>query len=75
MQTAKLFMSGRSQAVRLPKAFAFPNENEVIIQKYGQGILLMPKKNPGQVMQEAVYEFDTSIERAEQGEQIRADIL
>ncbi|WP_439240050.1 antitoxin [Lonepinella sp. BR2474] len=75
MQTAKLFMSGRSQAVRLPKAFAFNDESEVIIQKYGQGILLMPKKNPWLAMQEAVYEFDTPIERAEQGEQMRAEIL
>ena len=38
---AKLFMSGRSQAVRLPKEFRFPG-TEVKIRRVGAGVLLEP---------------------------------
>jgi antitoxin VapB len=41
--TAKLFKSGRSQAVRLPKEFRFEG-NEVRIRRVGQGVLLEPMK-------------------------------
>ena len=39
--TAKLFKSGRSQAVRLPKEFRFEG-NEVRIRRHGLGVLLEP---------------------------------
>jgi antitoxin VapB len=39
--TAKLFKSGRSQAVRLPKEFRFEGK-EVRIRRYGRGVLLEP---------------------------------
>ena len=42
METAKLFANGRSQAVRLPKAFRFEGK-EVYIKKVSDGILLIPK--------------------------------
>ena len=42
METAKLFANGRSQAVRLPKAFRFDG-NEVYIKKFSGGVLLIPK--------------------------------
>lgn len=42
MKTAKLFMNGRSQAVRLPKAFRFEG-NEVYIKQIPEGVLLIPK--------------------------------
>lgn len=41
MDTAKLFMHGRSQAVRLPKAFRLPGK-EVRVTRVGNGILLEP---------------------------------
>jgi antitoxin VapB len=41
--TAKLFMHGRSQAVRLPKEFRFSGD-EVRIKRVGQGVLLEPVK-------------------------------
>ena len=44
MKTAKLFINGRSQAVRLPKAYRFEG-NEVYIKKMAGGVLLMPKNN------------------------------
>ena len=42
METAKLFINGRSQAVRLPKAFRFKG-NEVYVKKTSEGVLLIPK--------------------------------
>lgn len=44
MKTTKLFKSGNSQAVRLPKEFRFKN-NEVFIKKVGSAVILMPVKN------------------------------
>lgn len=45
MQTAKLFMNGKSQAVRLPKEFRFEGE-EVFIKKQGNSVILTPKGKP-----------------------------
>ncbi len=42
METAKLFQNGRSQAVRLPKAFRFEGD-EVYVKRVGNGVLLIPK--------------------------------
>lgn len=44
MMTAKLFENGRSQAVRLPKECRFDGD-EVAINKVGDIVILMPKKN------------------------------
>ena len=41
METAKIFWAGRSQAVRLPKAFRFETE-EVRIRRRGSAIILEP---------------------------------
>lgn len=41
MNTAKLFRNGRSQAVRLPKAYRFSGD-QVYVKKVGNGVLLMP---------------------------------
>jgi len=43
--TAKLFMHGRSQAVRLPKEFRLPGK-EVRVRRLGQGVLLEPIDQP-----------------------------
>jgi antitoxin VapB len=43
MATAKLFKSGRSQAVRLPREFRFEGK-EVRIRRFGMGVLLEPKE-------------------------------
>jgi antitoxin VapB len=42
MQTGKLFVNGRSQAVRLPKEFNFSG-TDVFIQKVGDSVILFPK--------------------------------
>jgi antitoxin VapB len=39
---AKLFMNGRSQAVRLPKEFRFVGVSEVVVTRTEQGVLLTP---------------------------------
>jgi len=41
MDTAKLFWSGRSQAVRLPKEFRFEGD-EVRIRRHGNAVILEP---------------------------------
>ena len=41
METAKLFWSGRSQAVRLPKAFRMEG-NEVRIRRHVNAVILEP---------------------------------
>ena len=43
MATAKIFNSGNSQAVRLPKEYRF-NTEEVGIQRIGASIILYPKE-------------------------------
>jgi antitoxin VapB len=40
--TAKVFTTGRSQAVRLPKEFRF-NTKEVTIERQGDAVVLRPK--------------------------------
>ena len=45
MQTAKIFINGRSQAVRLPKEFRFSG-NAVFIKKIGNMVVLLPKDDP-----------------------------
>ncbi len=41
-QTAKIFLNGRSQAIRLPKDFRFEGK-EVFITKVGDKVILSPK--------------------------------
>jgi len=43
MQTARIFLNGRSQAVRLPKEFRFSG-TDVYIKKIGNMVVLLPQK-------------------------------
>ena len=46
MSTAKVFRSGNSQAVRLPKEFRFPEgTEEVAIRRQGTRLILEPVRN------------------------------
>jgi antitoxin VapB len=49
METAKIFMNGRSQAIRLPKAFRFEGD-EVYIKKIGEVVMLLPYHAPWRIM-------------------------
>ena len=46
MTAAKLFLNGRSQAVRLPKAFRFEGLSEVCIERDGDRVILSPGRRP-----------------------------
>lgn len=71
--TAKLFMTGRSQAVRLPKEFRFEGE-EVLIKRVGNGVLLLPRNQEWANLLSAVYDHpdDFKFER-DQGKQQERD--
>ena len=56
MDTAKVFANGRSQAVRLPKAFRF-DEDEVYVTRLGSAVVLMPKKGSWDVLFDALDGF------------------
>jgi antitoxin VapB len=64
METAKLFMSGNSQAVRLPKSYRFSG-SEVVIKRLGRAVVLLPKEDPWDVMFDALGQFaeDLHLER------------
>lgn len=63
MDTAKLFKTGRSQAVRLPKEYRFEG-TEVYVKRVGNGVMLIPKtNNPWQSMLDSLEEFEGTIER------------
>ena len=56
METAKLFVNGNSQAVRLPKEYRFRGD-EVVIKRMGNAVVLLPKDDPWKVMFDALEEF------------------
>lgn len=56
MKTAKLFMNGQSQAVRLPKEFRFLGD-EVFIKKVGTAVVLMPEKNSWDALVDSLGKF------------------
>ncbi len=57
MDTAKLFVNGKSQAVRLPKEYRFEGK-EVCIKKVGKnGVLLMPTDDIWEIFREGLNKF------------------
>lgn len=53
MNTAKVFKTGRSQAVRLPKEFRF-KDDEVGINRVGDLVVLFPRKRGWDVLARAL---------------------
>ena len=49
METAKVFTNGGSQAIRLPKDCRF-QDDEVLVNRIGNVVILMPKDDPWQSM-------------------------
>lgn len=67
MTTAKIFENGRSQAVRLPKEYRF-SEDEVIITKIGDMVMLMPKNSKWDMLLQSLDLFsDDFMEERVQG--------
>ncbi len=75
MDTARLFQSGRSQAVRLPKEYRFSG-SEVVVKHFGNGVLLLPIDDPWQTMEAGLVAFEPGfvITREQPEEQIREAI-
>jgi antitoxin VapB len=57
-QYAKIFTTGRSQAVRLPKAFRFEG-SEVLVERQGDAVILRPKAQSKEAFWE---QFEKSFE-------------
>lgn len=60
METAKIFENGRSQAVRLPQKYRF-QADEVVIQKLGDAVLLVPKESLWNTFLDGVNSFTEDI--------------
>ncbi len=58
MKVTKVFTSGNSQAVRLPKEFQ-SREKELYIQKVGNSLVLLPTKNPWKSFEESFDQFSS----------------
>jgi antitoxin VapB len=68
MKKAKLFLNGRSQAVRLPKEYRFESD-EVYVKKIDNLILLIPKDDPWATLIDSLDKFsDDYMEKREQPE-------
>jgi antitoxin VapB len=63
METAKLFWSGRSQAVRLPKDFRFQGE-AVRIRRHGNAVILEPVADDWSWLDAIVGKLDRDFVRA-----------
>ena len=75
MDTAKVFMNGRSQAVRLPKEYRF-DEDDVFIKKIDDVVMLIPKDKVWKTFRNSFNKFsdDLLLERDNELPQER-DIL
>ena len=73
---AKVFKTGRSQAVRLPKAYRFSGQ-EVFIKKTKQGVLLIPKDDAWAQVRQALTQFEPGLqlERDQPSQQVRPDLV
>ena len=56
MMTAKVLKNGRSQAIRLPKECRFSSD-EVVVNKIGDIVILLPKENKWDSFMRAVDMF------------------
>ncbi len=53
---AKLFMNGRSQAVRLPAEYRFEGES-VYVKRWRNAVILLPKEDPWRPLLESLGHF------------------
>ena len=68
MEIAKVFRSGNSQAVRLPKEFRF-REDRVYVRRLGDAVVLLPYGDPWRSLLDGLHLFsDDFMATREQGE-------
>ncbi len=60
MQTVKVFISGNSQAVRLPKEYNL-NEKELLIQRVGNSLILNPINDPWASLRNSLLQFTDDV--------------
>ena len=75
MDTARLFQSGRSQAVRLPKEYRFEGTGAAV-RHFGNGVLLLPFNEPWAMLDAALEAFEPGfqISRDQPATQVREEI-
>jgi antitoxin VapB len=75
MDTARLFQSGNSQAIRLPKKYRLPGST-VYLKRLGKAIIVLPEDSAWQPMLESLSEFDDDfmVERNQPPVQERAEL-
>ena len=56
MRTTKVFTSGNSQAIRLPKEYQVDDE-ELFVQKIGNTLVFFSKENPWEAFERSLGEF------------------
>ena len=56
MDTAKLFLNGQSQAVRLPKDYRFQGDR-VYLKRIGNAVVLLPNEAPWQTLLDSLDQF------------------
>ncbi len=75
MDTARIFQSDGSQAVRLPKEYRFVG-TEVGVKHFGNGVLLLPVDDPWQTLLAGLAAFEPKfvLTRNQPDDQVRAEI-
>lgn len=56
MKAAKIFMNGRSQAVRLPKEFRFEGKS-VYLKRVGKSVVIVPEQGGWESFRKGAYDF------------------
>ena len=75
MDTAKIFVNGRSQAVRLPKEYRF-DENDVFIKKIDDVVMLIPRNKLWKTFRNSFSKFsDDLLLEKDNGTPQKRDIL
>ncbi|GAB4411294.1 MAG: AbrB/MazE/SpoVT family DNA-binding domain-containing protein [Anaerolineales bacterium] len=76
MDTARLFRNGKSQAVRLPKAYRFAG-TKVYIKRIGNAVVLIPEEDSWQALLDslALFSDDFMAERAQPATQQREGLF
>ena len=75
IDTARIFPSGRSQSVRLPKEYRFKGK-DIMIKHFDNGVLLLPIDTSWTMLQAALQEFEPGfiLKREQPEEQRREEI-
>ena len=76
MDTAKIFQSGNSQAIRLPKAYRLPGK-KVYLKRVGQAIMVLPVDSAWQPLLDSLGKFspDFMADRNQPPQQERPELF